>query len=95
MINSGIVSIPLSFLVAIAVSFLTSEPSTIQKFSAVEQRIYTGEILGDRTGQNLGATAKARLVRGSEFRTARSRSSITYFQARTCSSHLRRFDREV
>jgi cation/acetate symporter len=43
--NPGLVSIPLSFIVGIVVSLLTTERLAEERFNEVEQRIHTGEVL--------------------------------------------------
>jgi cation/acetate symporter len=43
--NPGLVSIPLSFLVGIGVSLLTTERRAEEKFNEVEHRIHSGEVL--------------------------------------------------
>jgi cation/acetate symporter len=41
--NPGLVSIPLSFAVAIIVSFVRPEPLAAARFIEVEQRVHTGD----------------------------------------------------
>ncbi|OLP19715.1 cation acetate symporter [Leptolyngbya sp. 'hensonii'] len=43
--NPGLISIPLAFLVGIVVSLLTHEEAAMEKFSEVEHRIHTGEVM--------------------------------------------------
>ena len=58
--NPGIVSIPLSLITAIVISFLNSKPSAIEKSNEVEQQIHTEEILVNRASARSGATARSR-----------------------------------
>jgi cation/acetate symporter len=44
--NPGIVTIPLSFLVGIAVSVLSKEPTAVAQFDALEHRLHLGETAG-------------------------------------------------
>jgi cation/acetate symporter len=44
--NPGIVTIPLSFLVGIAVSLLSKEPSAVAQFEALEHRLHLGDVKG-------------------------------------------------